>query len=333
MTRFNVIVRRKIRMTLLRDKQGVIREHFGFVDGVSQPIPFGTGIISYGAGAKQKPDTLHAVAAGDILIGLQNADLEPAPGPFVSVSHSGAQDLPVGKAPYGYRDLGQDGSYLVIRELHQDFKGFWDSMKAEAEALGAPDHDDKWLAARVVGRTLDGDPLVPEGDPRFPGGIIAGDGDAPANDFRYFDDDHDGLGCPLGSHIRRANPRDGLAPVPEDKDVFLHVSNNHRILRRGRKFGPPYREDPSAKRGLLFMALNTDIARQFEFIQQNWMLNHDFAVLYDETDPLVGPASKFTVPMTPLRARVNVKTFVRLAGGDYFFLPSLAALDFLEKLP
>jgi deferrochelatase/peroxidase EfeB len=309
----------------------VIREHFGFVDGISQPIPYGAAIIPYGAASPghkpRSPDDFHAVAAGDILIGQQNADLEPAPGPVVSDSHPHAHVLPEGgNAPYGYRDLGRDGSYLVIRELHQDFAGFWESMKTEAESLGVLGYDAKWLAAHVVGRTLDGDPLRPDGK------VIPKGADGPANDFRYFDEDRDGLGCPLGSHIRRANPRDGLAPVAEDKDVFLHVSNNHRILRRGRKFGPLYRDDPSAKRGLLFMALNTDIARQFEFIQQNWMLNHDFAVLYDETDPLVGPASKFTVPMTPLRARVDVKNFVRLAGGDYFFLPSLPALRFLETL-
>ena len=81
------------------------------------------------------------------------------------------------------------------------------------------------------------------------------------------------------------------------------------------------------------MAVCTDIARQFEFIQQNWIMNENFAVLYDETYPLVGSACKFTIPLTPLRARVDVKTFVKLAGGEYFFLPSLPALRFLETLP
>jgi deferrochelatase/peroxidase EfeB len=201
-------------------------------------------------------------------------------------------------------------------------------MKQAADGLADPKYDAKWVAAHVIGRTLDGDPLRP-------GGVIHPDGEIPANAFDYLKADADGLGCPLGSHIRRANPRDGLAPNLGESGVFLHTSNNHRILRRGRKFGPSYEkgEPPTTERGLLFMALNTDIARQFEFIQQTWMLNNNFATLYDEIDPLIGAAGKFTVPRSPLRARVDVKTFVQLAGGEYFFLPSLPTLRFLEQLP
>ncbi|MFL5294787.1 MAG: Dyp-type peroxidase [Phenylobacterium sp.] len=322
---FKVKVVRRIE-TQLRDDRGEIREHFGFVDGISQPIPVGKAIVTPGG---SKPDPLHEVAAGDILIGHQNADTEPAPGPFISEEAPEARHLPQGHAPYGSRDLGRDGSYLVIRELHQDVKAFWDSMREAAAALGDDKCDDKWLAARVVGRTLDGDPLSPD---------IPRSGGEPANAFGFLKTDAAGLGCPLGSHIRRANPRDGLAPKAREGELFRHAANNHRILRRGRKFGPSYREDEPQtaspiERGLLFMALNTDIARQFEFIQQTWMLNRNFAALYDETDPLVGAQGKFTVPRSPLRARVDVKTFVQLAGGDYFFLPSLPTLRFLETLP
>jgi Dyp-type peroxidase family len=296
--RFNVKVVRRIEMKL-RDDKGEPREHFGFVDGISQPIPYGAAIIT---GGTQKPDPFHTVAAGDILMGHQDADAEVPPGPIVSDTTPGAHILPRGHAPHGSKDLGLDGSYLVIRELRQDVGAFWQTMRQAADALDDPKCDDKWVAARVVGRTLDTDPA--------------------------------GLGCPMGSHIRRANPRDGLAPTSGDGGVFLHASNNHRILRRGRKFGPSYREgEQPTERGLLFIALNTDIARQFESIQQTWVLNHNFATLHDETDPLIGGAGKFTVPRSPLRARVDVNTFVRLAGGDYFFLPSLPAICFLKQLP
>ncbi|HEY2750839.1 hypothetical protein, partial [Phenylobacterium sp.] len=142
----------------------------------------------------------------------------------------------------------------------------------------------------------------------------------------------EGLGCPLGSHMRRANPRDGLAPTKGDMQGFLEASNSHRFLRRGRKYGPPFSENPTADRGLLFMAINTDIARQFEFVQQTWMLNESFATLFDETDPLMGPKGFFTLPGKPLRTRVEVETYVRLVGGDYFFLPSLPALAYLGGL-
>src|SRR4029077_15263214 len=100
----------------------------------------------------------------------------------------------------------------------------------------------------------------------------------------------------------------------------------------GRKYGatlaPPYTDD-GADRGLLFICLNTDIARQFEFVQQTWLLHSNFPPLFDETDPLVGPKGQFTLPEEPLRRRVAVETFIKLAGGEYFFLPSISALNYL----
>jgi hypothetical protein len=62
------------------------------------------------------------------------------------------------------------------------------------------------------------------------------------------------------------------------------------------------------------------------------MLNRNFATLYDETDPLVGPEGGFTIGERPLRRIVQVKTFIQMAGGEYFFLPSLPAIDYLASL-
>ena len=95
--------------------------------------------------------------------------------------------------------------------------------------------------------------------------------------------------------------------------------------------GPSYADD-GAERGLLFICLNADIARQFEFVQQTWILNRNFATLYDETDPLVGPKGGFTIREQPLRRIVDVETFIQSAGGEYFFLPSLPALKYLASL-
>ena len=83
-----------------------------------------------------------------------------------------------------------------------------------------------------------------------------------------------------------------------------------------------------AGRGLFFMCLNTDITRQFEFVQQTWLMNRRFAAR-DQTDPLVGPKGYFSFDATPVRRRVAVETFVRLAGGGYFFLPGIRALAWL----
>ena len=320
---FGVAIVRRLAVSLMFDDAGIAREHFGFADGVSQPVPHGPAIV---LGGQPVPiDPWHGVAAGDVLMGQINAHGEPAPGPLVRATLDTGALLPVGGAPTGYRDLGLDGTYMVVRELHQDVKAFWDSMKAGAAAMNTPGLDADWLAARVIGRTADGDPLCPLG-------ILPPDANGPANAFGFAATDLEGRGCPMGSHMRRANPRDGLAPTPDQGPDLLQSANNHRILRRGRKFGVPYPEDPKAERGLLFVALNTDIARQFEFIQQTWMLNPSFATLFDETDPLMGPKGKFTVPSDPVRLRPDVATFVQLAGGDYFFLPSLPALRYLAAL-
>jgi deferrochelatase/peroxidase EfeB len=155
------------------------------------------------------------------------------------------------------------------------------------------------------------------------------------NGFGFFDRDRHGTGCPVGSHVRRANPRDGLAPDASQKQTLLNAANSHRILRRGRKYGTtisvPPKED-GVDRGLLFICLNTDITRQFEFIQQTWLLNPNFATLYDESDPLVGPKGKMTIREEPLRRIIDVDTFVQMAGGEYFFLPSMPAIRYLAGL-
>ena len=58
-------------------------------------------------------------------------------------------------------------------------------------------------------------------------------------------------------------------------------------------------------------------------------MNKNFATLFDETDPLVGPKGTFTIREQPLRRIVEVETFIQSAGGEYFFLPSIPALKYL----
>ncbi|MEO8811305.1 MAG: hypothetical protein ABI376_00135 [Caulobacteraceae bacterium] len=322
-----VTIARRLRLSLRLDANGISREHFGFADGVSQPLPFGPEIRrSDGAAAPRDP--WHAVPPGEILLGHLNAHGEPAPGPLVAAPPGVALPLPTKGAPEGFADLGLDGSYLVVRELRQDVARFWGAMDAAALAAADPAVDAEWLAAKVVGRTRNGVPLAPAR-------VAAPLAGAPANAFGYFERDPHGFGCPVGSHIRRANPRDGAAVSGAATSGVLAAANNHRILRRGRKFGPDLadpRADDGAERGLLFMCLNTDLVRQFEFVQQNWLLNPTFATLLDETDPLLGPPGRFTVPGAPVRRRVEADTSVMFAGGEYFFLPSLPALDYLETL-
>jgi Dyp-type peroxidase family len=327
---FRVEIVRQLSLDL-RIENGIGREHFGFADGLSQPIPFGPSVI-LSDGSPSERDRWHGVPLGEILLGHDNAHSEKAPGPLVPDNGISIPGLTTKGAPEGFLNFGLNGSYMVVRELRQYVAAFWNSLKTGAERIRAHDPNAAhvtadWLAERVVGRNTDGHLLCPSG-------FLAAQEKLPQNDFGFMRDDPHGHGCPPGSHVRRANPRDGLAKNAASAQTLLDASNNHRILRRGRNFGPPVEDryqDDQKERGLLFICLNSDIARQFEFVQQNWILNRNFATLFDESDPLVGPKGPFTIREQPLRRIVEVETFVQAAGGEYFFLPSIPALDYLGR--
>lgn len=331
------------------------REHFGFADGLSQPVPYGATmpvdesdcVRLNGEDAPKNP--VQGVPLGEILLGYQNGHSEPAPGPVVAretsakptvaetrAAAAAAACLPIAPQAEGFADLGIHGSYLVVRELKQDVAAFWTSLDANAARIHEDDPsatqvDPLWLAERVIGRSIDGHLLCP-------GSYLKPDCyNQPDNEYLFSERDPHGAGCPPGSHVRRAFPRDALAPKPtaDSRRELLQAANNHRILRRGRKYGGAIannRVDDGVERGLLFMALNTDIERQFEFVQQTWLLNTTFNTLYEETDPLLGPAGQQTLRGETMRRRVNVESYVKMAGGDYFFLPGVAALDYLRRL-
>ena len=129
----------------------------------------------------------------------------------------------------------------------------------------------------------------------------AADGAEPTggdNDFLFGVEDPEALRCPFGAHIRRANPRDSLMPGSMDQ---VSISNRHRIYRVGRLYEPEQGRDP----GLLFMCLNGDIERQFEFIQQTWLVSPAFHGLVGEQDPLTsnGDANAPALSCRPMTGR------------------------------
>jgi len=145
------------------------------------------------------------------------------------------------------------------------------------------------------------------------------------NDFLYGTEDPQALRCPIGAHIRRANPRDTLAPG--DK-MQIDISNRHRIMRVGRLYRPWEGENP----GLLFMCLNGDIERQFEFIQQTWLISPAFHGLAGEQDPLTSncDGTGYVVPTHDGPVRLKpLPQFVKTLGGGYFFMPGRSFLRWL----
>jgi Dyp-type peroxidase family len=304
------------------DLDGV--EPFGFRDGVSQP--FVEGLAKTGP-----PET--TVRAGEFLLGYTNEYGLYTDRPLLDQAADPGGVLPRDAAGSGRADLGRNGSYLVFRQLSQDVAGFWqfaDSATRRPDGSSAPDARLR-LAAKMVGRWPSGAPLTlaPDADdPAF----------AEANDFAYYEHDRRGTRCPIGSHIRRSNPRDSLDPRPGTADSF-EINRRHRLLRRGREYGPPLPPDEAlagddgADRGLHFMCLNANIARQFEFVNHTWLNNPKFDGLYDDADPFFAPGA-FTIPTQGVRERVtDVPRFVTVKGGAYFFLPGLAALRYLAGEP
>ena len=154
----------------------------------------------------------------------------------------------------------------------------------------------------------------------------------PGIPFRY-EDDPDGLKCPIGAHIRRANPRDALGF--EGATV-----RRHRIIRRGRPYGPPLPEgvleDDGVERGLVFTCFNASIARQFELIQRIWVEDGDAFGLADDKDFLIADgrgSNKMTIQGNPPFFLSPQPGFVTTRGGEYLFRPGLRALRALGTGP
>jgi Dyp-type peroxidase family len=290
------------------------REHFGFTDGFGQPAIEGVArrqIRGQGTPIRWRPwmregdDRVRsrtdprwgwrALKAGEFVLGYEDEDggLPPAP----------------------VEPFGRNATFAVWRKLRQDVAGYRAALADEASALGvAPE----WLAARVVGRWADGSPLVLRPDAADPD---LGFDRERVNDF-VFAGDRDGLRCPLGAHVRRANPRDAFGHAGQ-------LTVRHRILRRGMPYGPPPGDGEApgdVERGLVFVCYQADIERQFEVIQRRWMRDGTGFGLGPEPDPVVGGGGRLTVQGRPPRFVTKLGAHVALRGGEYLWVPGLTAL-------
>lgn len=279
------------------------REHFGFVDGISQPIIEGlrkgnAAELLPGQGVRQPDGSWRPLRAGEIILGYPDEENVQAAGPTPPA-------------------LARNGSYLVYRKLHQDVAAFR-RLKAD-QGKHYPEGPDA-LTAKMMGRHPDGTPLTGSGLTRSGGGHVAA--------FTYADD-LDGRHCPIGAHIRRANPRDGFA----SRDKIVH---RHRMLRRGIPYGPPLPDgaldDDGQERGLLFVCLCASIARQFEFVQGQWFNDGNSLGLGNDQDPLLGneyPGTNLTISGARPWFLSPIPPLVTVRGGEYFFLPGRRALAHL----
>jgi Dyp-type peroxidase family len=319
------------------------KEHFGYVDGLSQPK-------IEGRPQKQKktaPETSNTYRI--------KAASEVKPGEFL-LGYLNERKACITNGEH--RDVRRNGTYLVFRQLEQDVPAFNAFLSDVAKRTG---EDEERVAARLLGRWRNGAPLVqmePAGQTASSKALDAQathscelhakaaddiktddtrtEDDAsvadPRNNFLYYYEDRSGLMCPIGAHIRRANPRDSLGPDPE---TALRLSKMHRIIRRGRPYGERWQanalkaDGEQPERGLLFIALNADIAGQFEMIQHSWLNNPHFNGLYTGTDPIshFSADESITIQNRPANLQIcRPAPFVKVRGGAYFFLPGIRAL-------
>jgi Dyp-type peroxidase family len=371
-------------------------EHFGWLDGVSQPGLRGRTsedphsvltLRQNPANAEQGKPGQDLIWPGEFVFGYpgQNPKDLHAPGED-SMRKEGKPVVP---------EWARDGAYLVFRRLRQDVPGFRGFLRDKAkEHKITPE----LLGAKLVGRYPSGAPIMitrnldhetPEshglGDDdcrnnafEF-GGVGAGDGaeggerggvraheaaagvkkgESAAREGKKEKDcrcpapvevepDPVGAVCPFAAHIRKTYPRDDKGTI--DPRFNEESTQTHRLLRRGIPFGPPYPLDPppsfkdSGERGLLFLAYQTSIVEQFEFVQQAWANNPEFkdksenGELRSGFDLIIGQNGTeprdFVLPMedgTRQIVRAD-KTWVIPTGGGYYFSPSISTLQALSK--
>jgi Dyp-type peroxidase family len=291
------------------NRHGKHIEHFGFRDGVSQPLFEG---IDDDEIAKRKIEVDIHDPKKFVLFGLE-----------------------------GNREWANDGSFMVIRRLSQDFAGFWEFMSTNGSKFGLTPTG---LAARFVGRWPSGAPLAKfqNGDPLLPK-------EFDDNDFKFFEnkeesgtahlelDDKEGNHTPRFAHIRKVYPRDdGLSDNAEVNDKFADI---HRIIRRGIAFGPLFEDIPDAERGLVFVCHQIDLEQQFEFIQKKLANDPKFP----KTDPrapnghgvdaIIGKHHDTgfdnLLQDGNFKKISGFKQWITTTGGQYFFSPSISALKSL----
>ena len=305
----------------LRDKatnEGI--EHFGYVDGRSQPI--------YLLGDEKdegKTDKWNPVEPLKIVL---------------------TQD----KAVAGGKDWG---SYFVFRKLEQNVLGFKTKELELADALGFAGSEKERAGAMAVGRFEDGTPLVLSPTPGF---LPAKDNNFDYADDDAVDGDPSqpgGLKCPFQAHIRKTNPRGDTVrrfSIPE------RAERDHRITRRGIPFGKRDKHPNDAQSladfptkgvGLLFMCFGSSIEHQFAFMQKDWANKPEFVrglrpgEINTGIDPVIGQAAAGS-SIEPQKWRAaygeiadgdaepdvefDFHGFVKMRGGEFFFAPSMAFL-------
>ncbi len=239
------------------------------------------------------------------------------------------------------------GSYFVFRKLEQNVRDFKAKEAETAEILGLTGDDAELAGAMIVGRFEDGTPVVNQRSD--------GNNHPVPNNFNYASD-KDGLKCPFHAHIRKVNPRgesvgidspaipahegqSEMPPVPSEEDERSHI-----MARRGITYGKRVWTEVDGIRkldeehlpvggvGLLFMAYQYDIEKQFEYTQINWSNAQNYIKPSTGLDPVIGQGEPTVLQKQTKewgehgKRSIDFHGFVSLKGGKYFFAPCISFL-------
>jgi Dyp-type peroxidase family len=300
-----------------RNDQDERIEHFGFVDGISQPLYVADDF-------QERP--------GQRLPSMERWR------PFEPLQRVLVPDPAMAEA-----DPRCHGSFLVLRKLEQNVRKFHAQLGTIADTLHLAGSQEARLdhaGALVVGRFRDGTPIVqqdhPGGDPQL------------TNDFTY-DDDIRGGRCPMHAHIRKVNPRGHSRRQGDDPQV----ERRHMITRRSLPYGERRPDEtldtlPETGVGVLFMCYQASIELQFAFMQKQWCGTAWFPQAHVGVDALVGQDDEREIlarhdgltneshihdwPAAygqEASRRAPFGSCVNTLGGEFFFVPSL---PFLQSL-
>ncbi|MFL5740689.1 MAG: Dyp-type peroxidase [Flavisolibacter sp.] len=274
-----------------------VHEHFGYRDRITTPLIEGMGIeATPGSSPPSKP--------GEFFLGYPDETglIPNLPKPEILV---------------------RNGSFLAYRKMREHVGAFRDFLKANGKTV----EEQELVAAKIMGRwRKTGAPLVlcPDKDDRE-----LGFDEKRNNHFEYEKMDPHGYACPVGSHIRRMNVRDGRVS---------RIMNRRLIIRRGGTYGPCLPDDApedGANRGIAVFAGCADLSRQFEFLISVWANEPEFLEL-NEQDPFAGSIDggfEMTVPKRPIKKKLKgINAFTTVTGGAYFFMPGIKALKYLASL-
>ncbi|KAI8946060.1 Dyp-type peroxidase [Xylaria longipes] len=275
------------------------REHFGFKDGVSQPVVEGVGAATVKGETPVKVET--PIRQGVILLGREGDIKRP--------------------------DWAQDGSFLAFRYLEQLVPEFDAFLEASASKMGLPQTTGaELLGARLVGRWKSGVPIVLAPKEDNPTATIS-------NDFNF--NSQDQVNCPFAAHIRKSNPRSDVDDGVKEIHRIIRrgipfgpeVSPNEISDKKTAK---------DSERGLLFACYQSNLRNGFQFIQAAWANNPEFPFMKPITpgiDPIIGVAQHGMIrqmvganPKKPDETLILDQKWVIPRGGEYFFSPSLSAL-------